>query len=206
MSNNYTLSNDLFSKKIFRGNRITRCTESSVDHFVSHNYPLIGSLEPELSLTNLHKQNVMKKRFRVFTNLVTNIVVIHLTPLLTEKMLRCILFASLKKYRRSSHTCNDNRSLSSPTIANISKQSFCQLIKENDSPSINTNADNSYTTVYSPTMYMSPHFSSLAMMNSNESPPPLPMLSTQVSVSSASNMSFKVCFIYINYSTFIYFV
>eukprot|EP01083_Nonionella_stella_P110470 323208_1 len=86
-----------FNRHIFRGNRVQRIDASSYHPFTSYNYPILGEFVAGrgLKLTKHCLREAVKKGFKAYTTLCPNIIVVHLIPQLTDKMLKLLLFAQL---------------------------------------------------------------------------------------------------------------
>ena len=97
-----------FNKKIYRGNRIQR-KDINHDPFITYNCPQLGEFaNTNLTLSKHCMSGTVKKRFKTFTKLFTNIIVIHLIPQLTDSTLKILLFSQLSRKRKKSTKSRQN--------------------------------------------------------------------------------------------------
>mmetsp|Transcript_65828 Transcript_65828/g.104849 ORF Transcript_65828/g.104849 Transcript_65828/m.104849 type:complete len:596 (-) Transcript_65828:32-1819(-) len=93
-----------FNKKIYRGNRLKR-KDINHDPFITYNCPQLGQfVVTNLELTKHCMRHTVKRRFKTYTKLFTNIIVIQLIPQLTDDILKLLLFSQLTKKRKPKTT------------------------------------------------------------------------------------------------------
>uniref|UniRef100_A0A0G4IAA5 asparaginase n=1 Tax=Chromera velia CCMP2878 TaxID=1169474 RepID=A0A0G4IAA5_9ALVE len=80
----------LFANRLFRGNRVTKVDNWSLEAFESPNFPPLGRLGVEMSIDEGLLRNASKRRFRVYTKFCTDITCVRLVPGFDDRVLEAI--------------------------------------------------------------------------------------------------------------------